>query len=613
MDALKKVLFPAPGDSPWPHRVYMAVMLVLMGVGIGCVSLLLASSFFGRDGGAIFFNYFKHPHILALNLLPPILLVLLFWFLFGRAGAAFGTAAGIVLGFSVANFYKIQLRDDPLLAIDLTTVGEAGDILSRYQLTFHWKIGVTIFAVVFGVLFAHFLMRGRPPGRRVRAIGAAAVLVCGAACAPLYANDTLYDKQVAGTELIDIWSDMQVYVSKGFVYPFLHSIPDAFPHPPEGYDEEEAQALLGAYEDGTIEEDEQVNIISIMLEAYMDLSVFENDRFQLSQDLYAPLHELQAECVSGPLVTNIFAGGTKDTEQGFLTGYTDPGTYRSPVNTYVWYLRSQGYTTEGFHPGGGWFYNRKNVNEYFGFERYLFVEDFEVEDRSDEFFFAELKEMWESRDKSAPYFNYSLSFQNHGGYDTASTGEVSYVVQGELSDETYNMLNNYLTGVADTTQRLADLADYFRDCEEPVVLVFFGDHMPWMGNGNSGYTDMGLNLDLGDQEGFMNYYSTRYYIWANDAARAVTGNDFVGEGEAISPCFLMSKVFDLCGWEGPAYMQAMRTVSQRLPVIQSLGNYMEGGVITQTLSPEGAELAADFSSLEYYWQNHFAYADLISD
>ena len=613
MEALKKVLFPAPGDSPWPHRVYMAVMLVLMGVGIGCVSLLLASSFFGRDGGAIFFNYFKHPHILALNLLPPILLVLLFWFLFGRAGAAFGTAAGIVLGFSVANFYKIQLRDDPLLAIDLTTVGEAGDILSRYQLTFHWKIGVTIFAVVFGVLFAHFLMRGRPPGRRVRAIGAAAVLVCGAACAPLYANDTLYDKQVAGTELIDIWSDMQVYVSKGFVYPFLHSIPDAFPHPPEGYDEELAQALLGAYEDGTIEEDEQVNIISIMLEAYMDLSVFENDRFQLSQDLYAPLHELQAECVSGPLVTNIFAGGTKDTEQGFLTGYTDPGTYRSPVNTYVWYLRSQGYTTEGFHPGGGWFYNRKNVNEYFGFERYLFVEDFEVEDRSDEFFFAELKEMWESRDKSAPYFNYSLSFQNHGGYDTASTGEVSYVVQGELSDETYNMLNNYLTGVADTTQRLADLADYFRDCEEPVVLVFFGDHMPWMGNGNSGYTDMGLNLDLGDQEGFLNYYSTRYYIWANDAAKAVTGNDFVGEGEAISPCFLMSKVFDLCGWEGPAYMQAMRTVSQRLPVIQSLGNYMEGGVITQTLSPEGAELAADFSSLEYYWQNHFAYADLISD
>lgn len=610
MNALKKALFPAPGDSPWPHRVYLSVMLVLMGAGIGCVSLLLACSFFNRNGGAIFLNYFAHPHILALNLLPPILLVLLFWFVTGRAGAAFGITAGVVLGLSAANFYKLQLRDDPLLAVDLTTVGEAGDILERYQLTFHWKIGVAVAAVVFGVVFIRFLVKTHPPARRVRVIGALLVVLAGAASAPLYASDELYEKQVAGTELIDIWSDMQVYVSKGFVYPFLHSIPDAFPHPPEGYDEGRAEALLNAYEDGVIGEDEQVNIVSIMLEAYMDLSVFENDRFQLAQDLYAPLHELQAECVSGPLVTNIFAGGTKDTEQGFLTGYTDPGSYRRPVNSYVWYLREQGYATEGFHPGGGWFYNRRNVNEYFGFERYLFVEDFPVEDRSDEFFFAELKEMWESRDKSVPYFNYSLSFQNHGGYDTTSTGEVSYVVKGELSDETYNMLNNYLTGVADTTRRLADLADYFRACDEPVVLVFFGDHMPWMGNGNSGYADMGLDLDLGSQEGFLNYYSTRYYIWANDAARAVTGCGFTGEGEAISPCFLMAKVFDLCGWEGPAYMQAMRPVSQRLPVIQSLGNYMEGGLITRELSPEGAALAADFASLEYYWQNHFAYEDL---
>ena len=602
MNALKKALFPAPGDSPWPHRVYLSVMLVLMGAGIGCVSLLLACSFFNRNGGAIFLNYFAHPHILALNLLPPILLVLLFWFVTGRAGAAFGITAGVVLGLSAANFYKLQLRDDPLLAVDLTTVGEAGDILERYQLTFHWKIGVAVAAVVFGVVFIRFLVKTHPP--------ALLVVLAGAASAPLYASDELYEKQVAGTELIDIWSDMQVYVSKGFVYPFLHSIPDAFPHPPEGYDEGRAEALLNAYEDGVIEADEQVNIVSIMLEAYMDLSVFENDRFQLAQDLYAPLHELQAECVSGPLVTNIFAGGTKDTEQGFLTGYTDPGSYRRPVNSYVWYLREQGYATEGFHPGGGWFYNRRNVNEYFGFERYLFVEDFPVEDRSDEFFFAELKEMWESRDKSVPYFNYSLSFQNHGGYDTTSTGEVSYVVKGELSDETYNMLNNYLTGVADTTRRLADLADYFRACDEPVVLVFFGDHMPWMGNGNSGYADMGLDLDLGSQEGFLNYYSTRYYIWANDAARAVTGCGFTGEGEAISPCFLMAKVFDLCGWEGPAYMQAMRPVSQRLPVIQSLGNYMEGGLITRELSPEGAALAADFASLEYYWQSHFAYEDL---
>lgn len=607
MNGLKKLLFPGPEDDLRPHRVYMAVMLVMMGVGIGCVSLLLASSFFGRSGIAIFLNYFKHPHILLLNLLPPILLVLLFWFLFSRAWAAFLTAGIIVLGFSVGNFYKLQLRDDPLMAVDLTTLGEAGNILDHYQLTFHWKLGVALAAAVFGLLFARFLMRSKPMGRKARALGALAVLLVGAASAPLYASDSLYAKSVAGTDLIDIWSEMQLYVSKGFVYPFLHSVPDAFPRAPEGYDEERAVAQLGAYTDGEIPADGQVNIISFMLEAYMDFSEFENEKFQLAQDLYAPLHQLQEECVSGVLVDNIFAGGTKDTEQCFLTGYTDQLSYRSPVNSYVWYLNSQGYATEGVHPSGGWFYNRKNINEYLGFDRYLFIEDFPVEDRSDEFFFGQLKEMWESRDKSVPYFNYSLSFQNHGGYDTETTGDVAYVVRDGLSEETYNILNNYLAGIADTTRRIADLADYFRDCEEPVVLVFFGDHMPWMGNGNSGYTEIGLDLDLSSQEGFLNYYSTRYYIWANDAARAVTGSDFTGDGGAISPCFLMAKVFDLCGWEGPAYMQASRPISQRLSVIHTLGYYLENGVLTRDLSPEGSVLAEDFLSLEYYWQTHFAY------
>lgn len=611
METLRKILFPKPEDNPLPHRIYLGVMLVLMGLGIGCVSMLLASSFFSRNGISIFLNYFKHPHIALLNLLPPVLLVLLFWFLFGRVLAAFLTSSVIVLGFSIGNFYKLQLRDDPLLAIDLTTLGEAGDVLDRYELTYNWKIGVAVGAVIFGALVIHFLVKGRLKNWKVRAIGAVAVLAAGAACIPLYASDSLYDQQVADTELIDIWSDMQQYVSRGFVYPFLHSVKDMVPQPPEGYDEQRAQSLLGAYTDGEIPEDKQVNIISFMLEAYMDFSQFENDRFQLAQDLYAPLHELQEECVSGKLVDNVFAGGTKDTELCFLTGYTNQVSYRSPVNSYVWYLDSQGYTTEGFHPSGGWFYNRKNVNEYLGFDRYLFIEDFPEENRSDEFFFAQLQQMWEERDPSAPYFSYSLSFQNHGGYDGTTTGDEIYVERGELSEETFNMLNNYLTGIADTTQRIADLADYFRESEEPVVLVFFGDHMPWMGNGNSGYADMGLDMDLGTQEGFLNYYTTRYYIWANDAAKEVTGSDFTGDGGTISACFLMSKVFELCGWDGPDYMQACRPISQRLSAIHTQGRYLENGVLTQQLSPEGAALAEDFLYLEYYRQNHFAYEDLI--
>ena len=48
--------------------------------------------------------------------------------------------------------------------------------------------------------------------------------------------------------------------------------------------------------------------------------------------------------------------------------------FRSATNSYLWYLRDQGYTVEGSHPYYQWFYNRQNINSYLGFERYRFYE-----------------------------------------------------------------------------------------------------------------------------------------------------------------------------------------------------------------------------------------------
>ena len=92
------------------------------------------------------------------------------------------------------------------------------------------------------------------------------------------------------------------------------------------------------------------------------------------QELYAPWHELEKNSISGDLLTNIFAGGTVDSEWGFLTGYSRHDDFRVPTDSFVWYLREQGYQTLYDHPGHGWFYNRQNINSYLGFERYRYLE-----------------------------------------------------------------------------------------------------------------------------------------------------------------------------------------------------------------------------------------------
>ena len=144
-----------------------------------------------------------------------------------------------------------------------------------------------------------------------------------------------------------------------------------------------------------------------------------------------------------------------------------------------------------------------------------------------------------------------------------------------------------------------------RDTEEPVILVLFGDHKPWMGNRNTVYEALGVSLDLSTEDGFRNYYATPYLIWANDAAKAILGSDFSGSGPEISPCFLMNEVFSLAGWGGSEYMKFMNEVKEVLPVIHTSGRYVTDGVLTQTLPEDAGRWLERFRQVQYYRQTNF--------
>ena len=136
--------------------------------------------------------------------------------------------------------------------------------------------------------------------------------------------------------------------------------------------------------------------------------------------------------------------------------------------------------------------------------------------------------------------------------------------------------------------------------DTPVVLVLFGDHKPWMGNGGSVYEEMGIDFDTSTLAGFRNYYATPYLIWANAAAKEILGDDFTGDGGDFSPCFLMPKVFDLCGWTGPAFMQLARQVREVTPLVHERGLYLYDGQITDALPQEQQDFVTRFLWAEYW-------------
>lgn len=590
-------------------RILTVLLLAAAACGLGVLSLHFAAVLRADE---MFDSYFENRWIAFLNILPCVWLALTLWFATQRAAVAFALSSLVVMGLSIASWFKLQFRNDPLLFEDILLIKEAGNMTDRYELFVTKSMLAALVVLVAAVVFLALVARARLPWK-ARIAGVLVLLLCLIPMTRLYTDEDIYTNKTENYDLINRWSTTQLYISKGFVYPFLYSVQSAIDTPPAGYDADEAAAVLVQYTDADIPEEQKVDVLSIMLEAYADFSVY--DQIEFNVDPYEEFHKLEAEGISGNLLTNIFAGGTIDTERCFLTGYCDLGSFRSPTNSYARYFAEQGYTVTGSHPSYDWFYNRVNINANLGFESYNFLENHYGDMANgdiamDRILFPELVNLHEQHkaESDQPYFSFSVTYQGHGPYtrDKNDYG-VDYVKPGVYTEESQNILNNYFGSIADTNAHLKEFFDHYRASNDPVVIVLFGDHKPWLGDNSSVYSELGIDLNFGSsEEGFRNYYTTRYLIWANDAAKQVLGNQFVGEGRDLGPYFLMDQLFRECGWEGPAYMQATRACGEAVPVLSVSGLYLTGdGALTAKLDEADAALVKQYRCLEYYERKHF--------
>ena len=576
-------------------QLFVTTLLLVLG---GCCLGLLSLYFSAGDHGIYLFAwYLTQPMVLVLNLLPFVLLVLLLWAALGRAWLAFVLSGAVCLFFSWAQYWKLMARSDPIYAGDLLIFAEATQMAGQYiELT--WQILLSAVLVLLAAVCLFFLARGRLKKPLPRLGLAAAVIALALWLYPnYYTNSTIYNSMTIWTE-INPWFETNRYISRGGIYPFLHSIPDALPTPPEGYDEEAARALLAGLPGDDIPEDRRISIVITQLEAFADLSTV-TDRIT-GVDPYAEYHALLSESYHGRLIPNVFSGGTIDTERCVLTGFSALENFRRPSWSYARYFTDQGYTVEGAHAGYEAFYNRVNVNANLGIPDYRFIENYYKDILTgvpyDNVFLPDVTENVLAAMENGPVFSFNVTYQNHGPYSTdyAWFSDI-YVPQQDLSGSDWHIVNNYLWGVQDTGRRMQQMVDRFRDSAEPVILVFFGDHKPWMGDQSVTYDALGIDIRSGTEESFRNYYGTDYLFWANDAAEAILGRELVGEGPEISPCFLMNVLFDQCGWEGPGYMKLTDEVMAQLPVLHTTRRNL-----IATLPQDQQTLAEQMTHAQYY-------------
>lgn len=572
----------------------------------------------------------RAPTMLLLNLLPVLLLLLLLFFLTRKLFFSISSVGVFLIFFAVADRIKVSMRQEPLLPTDLTLVKEVTAILKTFPVYQLILIGVLLLLFI-GLLIVSFLKSSATPLPLLpRLAGIVLVLVCGFGANQLwYTDKALYDSYPT---VDNPYFQVNQYNTRGMIYSFLHQFNITQMKAPEGYDPNVFAAqekIEWAAPEFTPEEGQPYpHIVMIMGEAFSDLSENEHLDFTGYRD---PLENWKKICaeegtVSGHIVVPNFGGGTSNTEYDVLTGcatrYLD-----SPLPSYNFIhddmdalprqLSMLGYETLSIHPGYAWFYNRQNVYPDLGFETCYFLEDsFDLATQGYGGYINETATMdkiietldTHIKETDTPLFSFTVTIQNHGPYENKyGTLPQNFTSDVPLDETQTDLLTQYFQGICDADEEIGRLKAYAEQSEEPIVLVYFGDHLPGFSNGMEFFDLLEYPIDAnGTLQEQLAVYETPYFIWANDAAKALpstrTAADIdLPENGRISSQFLGAALLDLVvlDYESPlfAYDNDLR---KKLPVcakniyVDIEGNY------TDTISAEEMESVTHLQQWQYY-------------
>ena len=490
---------------------------------------------------------------------------------------------------AAVNFYTLQLRGEPFLPWDLTQVKEAAGVAAAAGLKVQSSMVWTVAALLALTVLSHFLYRRRGrPALPVRLVSIAASL---AALLALVFGVFL---QPAVTQSFgiypDAWMQDRYYRWYGVITGFMTNLTNLEIDEPEGYSEEAVNALLdeteaaGAIRTGPNFPDsyaartdpaaieKEPTIIYVMDESYWDVSELEQYGVTFDTDVSPNLHALQQTSAYGKVYSPSFGGGTCDVEFEALTGHSAgflPSgckPYQQHVTRPMFalpsYLKDRGYQTAAVHCYYAKYWSRNTAYPNLGFDDFISLEDMRgvekvrgyywkgglVTDASmGEQIIGEYERLKAASD--APVFLHAVTMQNHTNYNAANYPDDQRVhvtsAPAGLKASTVGALEDFATGVRDADALLGQLVSYFSQVDEPVILVFWGDHYNPIDSGYDVYTATGYaSADSADPR----LHQTTLLMWSNYSNYQVDLGTIAAY--EISPVMM-----DLFGLEQPLYFQ----------------------------------------------------------
>ncbi|WP_442914605.1 LTA synthase family protein [Lacrimispora sp.] len=532
------------------------------------------------------------PSMAVLNIGWIYLLYLTVFAVSGSTGVGISLTAVFLYFVSAAEYLVTSFRGRPIMIWDVLALRTAMSVAGNYEFVLTKEMYLAFLGVQAICLFA-FLFPKRTRGRKRRLI-----LAGGSAGVIVSFSMWFYTFLIPAKGLeINMWEVNETYQEYGYVLSTAVSFNYTVQKKPKGYSlskvkqiydsvREENQVLLAQAGESDAETEEKttpVNIICIMNESLSDLKVAGN--FETNQEYFPFMNSLKENTVKGSLAVPVFGSLTSNSEYEFLTGNSisllqaNSIAYQFNVkpNTYslVSTLKSQGYETVAMHPYPRENWNRQECYRNLGMDEFLAIEDYEgseelrnyVSDKAD---YQKLIERIEAKENPEDkLFVFNVTMQNHGGYESAYDNFDQEVwLTGDLKGK-YPKTDQYLSLVKRSDEALEYLISYFKQSDEPTMIVMFGDHQPSV---EDEFFDeiAGMPSSLVPHEERLMWYQTPFLIWTNYESQAE-------EKGKLGAVYLGAELLKRANVQMPPYQQFLLTMEETFPVVHPIGCYDKEG------------------------------------
>ena len=545
---------------------------------------------------------------MVFNFLLIYLFIGLFYSLTGKLKPSLYLSTILIFILGIVNYFVTTFRGTPFVPWDIFSVNVAMTVVSTFTITLTKELVGSIILFLASLIFITLghthNIKNKKTNRIIRSVLAVGILI--------------FFICFYTTDLINVfwldhnWDPKEEYHNNGLLASFFKQSKNLIVKLPDGYSIEELEKIIKENDldinnsinniaeenkekenkkeqdtdiientiqtelvetEEIIEEQKTPHIIAIMNESFADLSIINN--FEVSEDYIPYIRSLDKNTIKGNTHVSVFGATTPNTEWEFLTANSMAFVpYRTvPYQQYITrksyslatLLKEQGYSTYAMHSYYPQGYNRNIVYPLIGFDKFLHMNNMKDvkyirEYPDDKSTYDNIIDIFENKKEDEKIFNFTLTMQNHGSYT-----DESYTPTIIAENNKYPKLNQYLSLIKETDNAFKYLLEYFENYDEPVVILMFGDHQPYV---EDEFYNMLLSTydDPESKEAKEMKYITPYIIWAN--------YDFDYESYNIpdvSINYLSSILLDVAGVDKSLYLEFLDNLREYVPVITGNG------------------------------------------